>query len=184
MFASEIDLRISTLTRLAAHAHDVQLAASRILLSLKNNHKVFWIGNGGSAGDAQHLSAELVGRFTKDRKALASIALTTDTSAITCISNDFSYDHVFVRQIEALARQDDTLVALTTSGASQNILNALDTARELGMSTILLTSERYTKRRPYDITISVPSTTTEIIQECHMTIGHTICKMIDEAYND
>lgn len=182
MFKAEINLRTKTLNRLVEFDACVEKLSRQLISTLQNGNKIFWIGNGGSAGDAQHLSAELVGRFLKERKALASIALTTDTSALTSIANDYSFDVVFSRQLEGLGQRGDALVALTTSGASKNILAALDTARKMQMKTILLSSERFEGPDVADTIVKVPSSVTAIIQECHMIIGHTICKYIDGAF--
>ena len=148
--------------------------------SLANGSTVFWSGNGGSAADSQHLAAELVGRFKEDRRALRSVALTTDTSVLTCISNDYSYDDIFSRQIDALGRKDDVLIAISTSGTSKNILNALRAAKDVGMVTVaLLGKGGGLAKELADHAIIVPSDSTARIQETHILIGHILCEMTE-----
>ena len=120
------------------HSAELICACELITKSLLRGGTLFWCGNGGSAADSQHLAAEFVGRFKKDRKALRSIALTTDTSILTCVANDYSYDNIFSRQLEALASSDDVLVAISTSGDSKNVLRALKVAKDLNLKTIAL----------------------------------------------
>ncbi len=145
--------------------------------------KVLLCGNGGSAADAQHIAAELVGRFVFERKPLPAIALTTDTSALTAIGNDYGYEHVFSRQVEALGNPGDVLVAITTSGSSKNVLSAVAAARELGMKVIGLTGAKGAAFvAACDAGIAVPSTNTARIQENHITIGHLLCEVLDEAF--
>jgi D-sedoheptulose 7-phosphate isomerase len=138
-------------------------------------------GNGGSAADCQHLAAELTGRFIKDRRPLAAIALTTDTSAITCISNDYSFEEVFARQVQGLGRTGDVLFAISTSGNSRNVIRAVEEALSAGMSVIgLLGHEGGALNEMCDVAIIVPSQVTSRIQESHILIGHTLCEMIEE----
>jgi D-sedoheptulose 7-phosphate isomerase len=146
--------------------------------SLRSGGTVFWCGNGGSAADSQHLAAELIGRYKLERKAISSIALTTDSSILTAISNDFGFEFVFSRQLEGLAREGDVLVALTTSGNSESILNAVQKAKELKVSTVLFTSINYTGNQG-DFVLKVGSTKTEQIQHAHIAIGHVICELIE-----
>jgi D-sedoheptulose 7-phosphate isomerase len=142
--------------------------------------KLLFFGNGGSAADAQHLAAEFVGRYEKDRSPLAAIALTTDTSALTAIGNDYGFEQVFARQIRALGRRGDVAIAISTSGRSQNVILGIEAAREAGLATIALTGGDGGKLAPIvDIAIVVPSTTTARIQECHITIGHVLCEYVD-----
>jgi D-sedoheptulose 7-phosphate isomerase len=163
------------------------LAAARktadvIIAALKGGHKILIVGNGGSAADAQHIAAEIVGRYKQDRPAYAAIALTTDTSALTAISNDYGFDWVFARQVEGLGRRGDVLVALSTSGRSQNILKALRTARELGLATIGFTgSQGEAMGALCDDLLVAPSDDTPIIQQIHLAIGHAICEEIEQA---
>jgi D-sedoheptulose 7-phosphate isomerase len=148
--------------------------------SLRSGGTVFWCGNGGSAADSQHLAAELIGRYKLERKAISSIALTTDSSILTAISNDFGFEFVFSRQLEGLAREGDVLVALTTSGNSESILNAVQKAKELKVSTVLFTSINYTGNQG-DFVLKVGSTKTEQIQHAHIAIGHVICELIESS---
>ena len=149
--------------------------------ALADGKKVLFFGNGGSAGDAQHLAGELVNRFLiKDRPALAGIALTTDTSVLTCIANDSNFDYVFSRQVEALGKRGDIAFGISTSGNSQNVINAFQSAKKLGMVTIALTGNSGGKMKELaDYTINVYSTITPRIQEAHITIGHTLCQLIE-----
>ena len=148
------------------------------ITSLKSGGTIFWCGNGGSAADSQHLAAELIGRYKLERKAISSIALTTDTSILTAISNDFGFEFVFSRQLEGLAREGDVLIALTTSGNSQSILNAVEKAKELKVASVLFTSTKYMGNHA-DFTLRIGSTKTEQIQHAHTAIGHVICEIIE-----
>ena len=149
--------------------------------ALANSGTLFWCGNGGSAADSQHIAAELVGRFKKNRRPLRSIALTTDTSVLTCIANDFGYDDIFARQIEALGRPSDVLIAITTSGNSENIRCALLKASELGLTTIALLGKGGGICKDLaDIALVIPSDTTARIQETHILIGHLLCEVIEQ----
>jgi D-sedoheptulose 7-phosphate isomerase len=149
-----------------------------LIAAIKAGNKILWCGNGGSAADAQHLAAELVGRYKISRKAIASIALTTDTSILTAVANDFGYDLVFARQIEALGVKGDVLVALTTSGKSASILNGLTAASAIGIQTVLMTG----KAAPQNLAnyeVRIDSDRTELIQQCHTAIGHVICELVE-----
>ena len=155
------------------------------LLSEKLNSDsiIFWCGNGGSAADSQHLAAELVGRYEKKRSALKSISLTTDSSVTSCIANDFGYSEVFSRQIEALGSEKDVLIAISTSGKSKNIITGLKKAKQLGLTTILLTGNNITEAYGYaDFIINVPSSKTARIQEIHILIGHILCEYIENNF--
>jgi D-sedoheptulose 7-phosphate isomerase len=161
----------------------IEKASKIAIKTLKKGNKILLCDNGGSASDAQHISAELTGRYKTERKGLASIALTTDTSALTAISNDYGYDKVFSRQVEALAREGDLLIGISTSGNSANIISAFKVARELGCKTIGFSGrgggEMYTF---CDINLIVPSDDTPRIQEMHILIGHILCQAIDDAF--
>lgn len=147
----------------------------------KNGNKVLLCGNGGSAADCQHIAAELVGRFKKDRKALPAIALTTDTSVLTSISNDYGYDFLFVRQIEAWGKRGDILFALSTSGNSANIIRATKFAKKLGLFTIgLLGGNGGKLNKIVDLSIIVPAKSSDRIQEAHIAIGHIICDLTEQ----
>ena len=156
--------------------------AEVIIKAYNNGKKVLWCGNGGSAADAQHLSCELVSKFYMDRKALRSIALTTNTSIMSAISNDLSYEDVFKRQVEALADKGDVLIGITTSGTSKNVINALKYANEKGVATIAFTGEFVDEIKDCsDYLISVPSNSTPNIQESHIMIGHIICYLVEKT---
>ena len=162
---------------------DIELACEMIISTINQGHKVLIAGNGGSAADAQHIAAELSGRFVKDRKALPGIALTTDTSAITSIANDYGYDHVFSRQVQALAQPGDLFIGISTSGNSQGILNAFDAARELNCKTLGLSGRDGGKMNGLcDLNIIIPSQITARIQEMHILIGHILCKAVDDLF--
>ncbi len=168
---------------LEAHQETIKVSLSRCIKSLKEGGTIFWAGNGGSAADAQHMAAELVGRYKKNRKSLRSIALTVDTSALTAIGNDFGFDKVFSRQLEGLGEKGDILIAISTSGNSANILEVAKKANELGLHVIALTGETGGKLRDVCHTlINVPSLNTPRIQETHLIIEHTLCEGIDSAF--
>jgi len=155
-------------------------AGVRIAASLKDGGKVLLAGNGGSAADAQHIAAEFVGRFVKDRMPLPAIALTTDTSALTAIGNDYGFDAVFERQVRALGRKGDVFVGISTSGRSPNIVAALKAARELGATTIGLTRNGATPMHALcDLVIGAPSEETALIQQLHITAAHAICYLVE-----
>jgi len=149
--------------------------------ALSTGHKVLLCGNGGSAADAQHIAAELVGCYEKQRRSWPAIALTTDTSALTAVSNDLGYEQVFARQVAGLAQAGDVLIAISTSGKSQNVLRAAEAAREIGCKTIALTGATAEPLESLcDIAVAVPSNRTSRVQEAHITIGHLWCEMVDQ----
>jgi D-sedoheptulose 7-phosphate isomerase len=161
----------------------IEEVAKVIMECFKKGNKILIFGNGGSAGDAQHISAELVGRFVKERVALPSIALTTDTSALTAIGNDYSFQDVFKRQVEALANKGDILLGISTSGKSQNIINAFEVGKSKSCLIIGLTGNGGDIFEAIcDYNLVVPSNVTARIQEAHILIGHIICEIIDENY--
>ncbi len=154
-----------------------------IVDAFRNGNKVLFCGNGGSAADAQHLAAEFSGRFYTDRDALPAEALHVNTSYITAVANDYSYDVIYSRLIKGIGKKGDVLVGLSTSGNSKNILNAFETAKEKGMINIAFTGETGGKMKPLsDYLINVPSTDTPRIQESHILIGHIICQLVEEKY--
>ena len=160
---------------------DVEKASTIAIETLKNSNKILFCGNGGSAADAQHIAAELSGRYKKERKGLAGIAITTDTSVLTAVGNDYGYDRVFDRQVEALANKGDLLIGISTSGNSQNVINAFKVAKEIGCKMIGLSGRDGGKFNDVcDLNIIVPSDNTPRIQEMHILIGHTICQLIDD----
>lgn len=155
-------------------------AALCIVEAIRNGGKVMFCGNGGSAADAQHLAAELVGRYLREREAIAAIALTTDTSVLTAIGNDSGYANVFERQVRALSRPTDVLIAISTSGESESVIRAVVAAKELGVATIGLTGQGHSRvAQLVDVAIQVPSLLTPFIQEAHIAIGHVICELIE-----
>lgn len=160
--------------------HSIEKSAKLCIECLKNNGKIILFGNGGSAGDAQHISAELVGRYKKERKGLPAIALTTDTSAITCIGNDYGYEKVFSRQVEALANNTDLVIGISTGGTSLNVINGLNAAKKIGCQTIGFSGKGGGSFSSIcDENIIIPSKDTARIQEMHILIGHIICQLID-----
>ena len=159
----------------------VSSAVDIISASLESGGLLLIAGNGGSAADAQHIAAELTGRFLRERKPLRALALHGNTSALTAIGNDYGYEHVFARELSAHARPGDVLLAISTSGNSRNILRAIDVAREHKVTVIGLTGGSGGQMRTAcDLCISVPSKSTARIQEMHITIGHTICELLEE----
>jgi D-sedoheptulose 7-phosphate isomerase len=175
-------IRVKSLV-LERNTSEIQMIAKTVGKALSSGHTVFWFGNGGSAADAQHLAAELVGRFRLSRKALPSIALTTDSSALTAISNDYGYSEVFVRQVEALVRRGDVVIGISTSGNSENVVKGLRSAKQLGAKTIALTGVAGGKvSRHANLHLAVPSDVTPHIQEAHIMIGHIICHLVEQEY--
>lgn len=153
-----------------------------IVDALKKNGKVILFGNGGSASDSEHIAAELVGRFKKDRTALAAIALTTNTSVLTSLANDYGYEIVFAKQIEALGQKNDVAIGISTSGKAKNVASGIKQAKKMGIKTIALTGgDGGELVKLADISLVVPSSVTARIQEAHITIGHIICELIEQA---
>lgn len=181
--AEKIDDLIQVLQDLKDHqASSIEGCGNLICSTLKQGSKVLLCGNGGSAADAQHIAAELVGRFEKERRALPAIALTTDTSALTAISNDYAFERVYARQVEALGKKGDCLIAISTSGNSPNILAAAVAARDLGCSVIGMTGATGKKLAGLsDACLLVPSSRTSHIQETHIAVAHIWCEMVDQA---
>lgn len=165
-------------------AVSIATVGRRLAGVLSDGGVIYWCGNGGSASDSQHLAAELVGRFKEDRRALRSIALSSDTSVLTCIGNDFGYDQVFSRQVEALGQAGDALVGISTSGESTNIIRALETARTREMLTVgLLGKGGGAALELVDEAILIPSHSTARIQEAHILIGHIFCEIVELELN-
>ena len=156
--------------------------ASAIIAALRAGNKVLIVGNGGSAGDAQHIAAEIVGRYKQDRPGYAAIALTTDTSALTAIANDYGFEQIFARQVEGLGARGDVLIALSTSGRSANILAALKKARERGLVTVGFTGATgVAMGTDCDHLLVAPSDDTPVVQQIHLAVGHGICDEIEQA---
>lgn len=152
-----------------------------IIDCLKKNGKVILFGNGGSASDSQHIAAELVGRFKKDRTALSAIALTTNTSILTALANDYGYEVIFAKQVEALAQKIDVVVGISTSGKAKNVALGIKLAKKMGLKTIALTgADGGELAKLADISLIVPSSVTARIQEAHITIGHIICELAEQ----
>jgi D-sedoheptulose 7-phosphate isomerase len=163
--------------------NDIETASIIIVDALKNGNKVLLCGNGGSAADAQHIAAELTGRYKTERRGLPAIALTTDTSALTAIGNDYGYDRIFDRQVESLASKGDVIIAISTSGNSKNVINALKLGKELGCKSVGFTGrDGGEMNKICDINLIVPSDNTPRIQEMHILFGHTICQIIDNHF--
>lgn len=161
----------------------IENACELITACLKRGNKVLLFGNGGSAGDAQHIAAEFTGRFVKERKSLPAIALTTDTSAITAIANDYGFERIFERQVEGLANSGDVLIGISTSGNSMNVIKALETGKSMGCNTIGLSGrDGGIMNDSCELNIVIPSNVTARIQEMHILIGHIICNAVDAAY--
>jgi D-sedoheptulose 7-phosphate isomerase len=161
----------------------IQKAGELATEILKNDGKILICGNGGSAADSQHIAAELSGRFKKERIALAGISLTTDTSALTAIGNDYGYEFVFSRQVEALANKNDLLIGISTSGNSENVIKAIESAKKIGCKVITLTGKSGGEMKNLgDINLIIPSNDTPRIQEMHIMVGHMICAIIDEKF--
>ncbi len=168
-----------------AESRPVLDAAAAIVEALKRGGKLLLFGNGGSAADAQHVAAELVGRFQHERAALAALALTTDTSVLTSIGNDYAYDRVFARQIEALALPGDVALGISTSGTSPNVVAALEAARALHLQTIALTGkDGGAIGRAAAIHVNVPSDVPARVQEVHRTLLHVICDIVERAFGE
>ncbi len=161
---------------------DTVLAAGEaVVAALKRGGKVIICGNGGSASDSQHIAAELVGRFMKDRQALPAIALTTNTSIITALANDFGYDIVFARQVEALGQKNDILIGISTSGKAKNVAAAFKQAKKMGIRTLALTGgDGGDLVKLADLSIIIPAKVTARIQEAHITVAHTICEIVEQ----
>jgi D-sedoheptulose 7-phosphate isomerase len=169
-------------TQDAALLSTARAVAAAMIAALRAGNKILLIGNGGSAADAQHIAAEIVGRYKQDRPAWAAMALTTDTSALTAIGNDFGFEQVFARQVQALGRRGDVLLALTTSGRSPNILAALRSARERGLINVGFTgSKGETLGALCDHLVVAPSDDTPVIQQIHLAVAHGICDEIEQT---
>jgi D-sedoheptulose 7-phosphate isomerase len=173
---------LTIVTALAEKQPILEQIAGEMSRAILAGKKVLWCGNGGSAADSQHMAAELMGRFRRERRGLPSIALTTDTSILTAIGNDYGYECVFKRQVEALCANGDVVVGISTSGNSRNVCEALETARHLGAFTVALTGESGGKMAAIaDVTLRVPSADTARIQEGHILCGHMLCDWVELA---
>ena len=183
MLKNCLESHIKTAQKMEELLPKVNESAKLCIESLKNGGKVLIFGNGGSAADAQHIAAELSGRFKKERKALAGIALTTDTSALTAIGNDYGYEFVFSRQVEALCNKNDVVIGISTSGNSLNVIKAINSAKQIGAKAITLSGKSGGKMKNLgNVNIVIPSNDTPRIQEMHIMVGHMICAIIDEEF--
>jgi len=159
----------------------IEKTAQAVIAALKNGGKILLCGNGGSAADCQHIAAELIGRFQKERKSLPAIALTTDTSILTALANDYSFDIIFSRQLEGLGKKGDVLVGISTSGNSPNVVKAVEQANKMGIKTIAMTGrDGGMLARIADIAIVVPSAKTARIQESHVALLHAVCEVVED----
>jgi D-sedoheptulose 7-phosphate isomerase len=175
-----ISEHLSVIESLRAERAVLQRIAAEMVQAVLAGKKILWCGNGGSAADSQHLAAEFVGRFRRDRRGLPSIALTTDTSILTSLSNDFGFEQVFSRQVEALCSKGDVLVGISTSGESQNVCLALRAARKLGAFTVAFTGkDGGAIAESADVVLRIPSKDTARIQEGHILCGHMLCECVD-----
>jgi len=173
------DIKRQTIT---AALDTIETAAQMLIDCYQAGGKVLLCGNGGSAADAQHLAAELVMRLKLERPAIPALALTTNTSLLTAIGNDYKYELVFVRQVEAFGRPGDVLIAISTSGDSENVIKAVEFARVEGIKSLALTGEKGGRlAEKVDLAIKIPSTNVQRIQECHITVGHILCELIESA---
>jgi D-sedoheptulose 7-phosphate isomerase len=180
LFIQNLDEHKALFANLAALDAMVERAGGVLADTIIRGNKIMFCGNGGSAADSQHLAAEFTGRFIEDRAPLAAMALSTDSSALTCISNDYAFDQVFVRQVQGLGRPGDCLVGISTSGNSNNVVLAMKHARANGMATVGLLGREGGRLAPLcDVAIIVPSATTARIQEAHILIGHTLCGAVE-----
>ena len=172
-------VKLLLMQRQAAVIEEIGVRLTKVL---KAGRTVFLFGNGGSAADAQHIAAELEARFLRERRALPCHALTTNTSTLTAIGNDYGYDRTFARQLEAYARRGDAAIGISTSGNSPNVLEAMKTAKKIGALRIGLTNEKGGKLKGVvDLCLRVPSTDTQRVQECHMAVGHILCDIIESS---
>jgi D-sedoheptulose 7-phosphate isomerase len=180
---TQIDAHLETVRSFRKQlSTEVDTSAAALIACLERGGKILAFGNGGSAAQADHFVGELMGRFQYNRRPLPAVSLPASPSLVTCIANDFGYDDVFARQVEALAGPDDVAVGLTTSGQSKNVLRGLAVARDVGVGTIALTGGTGLSAAPADIEICIPSTSTARVQEIHLIIIHIWCNLIDSAF--
>jgi D-sedoheptulose 7-phosphate isomerase len=179
---AEVDEISAGFARLSTQSAAIEQAAGAMIAALAAGNKIMFCGNGGSAADSQHLAAELMGRYLRDRAPLPALALTVDTSALTAISNDYGYDEVFARQLRGVGRRGDVLVGLSTSGNSANVIAAIEAARAMGVIAIGMTGTNSGRMDDLcDILIKVPATRTNRIQEMHIAVGHMLCGFVEDA---
>ena len=187
IFESEINEHISSIDFfLKNNFEEFKKFLDLVIKTLKKGNKIILFGNGGSASDAQHIAAELVVKYKKKRKSIPAISLSTDTSALTAIGNDFSFNEIFSRQIESIGKPGDIAIGITTSGKSKNVINALKLAKKKKITSVILTKKRYPKKKQIekisDFILDVPAEETPRIQELHILVGHLMCAVIDEVF--
>lgn len=180
MVVKQIEESMQLKESLRAEAKTLVAIADELVQALRRGNKVLLFGNGGSAADAQHIACELAGRFSRDREPLPAIALTTNTSSLTAIANDYGYEAVFARQLRGLVTKGDIVIGISTSGSSANVLLAIEEANRRGAVTVALTGQGGTLKELAHYALPVPSTSTPRIQEAHITIGHIICHLVEE----
>jgi len=182
VFQQAINEHIAVIQAISAQQDVLERIAGEMTRTILGGNKVLWCGNGGSAADSQHLAAELMGRFRRERRGLPSIALTTDTSALTAIGNDYGFERIFQRQVEALCTRGDLVIGISTSGNSKNVCAALETATKIGAFTAALTGERGGKlAKIADVALRIPSKDTARIQEGHILCGHMLCDWVEQS---
>ena len=182
LIRAEIDEIMAGFAGLSEHSPAIERAARAMIASLAAGNKIMFCGNGGSAADSQHLAAELMGRYLKDRAPLPALALTVDTSALTAIGNDYGYTEVFARQLRGVGRQGDVLVGLSTSGNSANVVAAIEAARMMNIVVVGMTGMNGGRMDSLcDVLVKVPATRTNRIQEMHIAVGHMLCGFIEDA---
>jgi D-sedoheptulose 7-phosphate isomerase len=182
LFQRSINEHLSVVQAMSAQHATFERIALEMSRAILDGNKILWCGNGGSAADSQHLAAELVGRFRRERKGVPSIALTTDTSILTSIGNDYGFERIFQRQVDALCLKGDVMVGISTSGNSKNVCAALETARELGAFTVAFTGESGGAVATIaDCVLRVPSPETARIQEAHIFFGHVLCDWVEHC---
>ena len=187
IFESEINKHISSIDLfLKNYFDDFNEFLDLVIKTLKKGNKIILFGNGGSASDAQHIAAELVVKYKKKRRSIPAISLSTDTSTLTAIGNDFSFNEIFSRQIESIGKPGDIAIGITTSGKSKNVINALKLAKKKKITSVILTKKKYPNKKQIekvsDLILGVPADETARIQELHILVGHLMCAVIDEVF--
>ena len=187
IFESEINEHISSIDFfLKNYFDDFKEFLDLVIKTLKKGNKIILFGNGGSASDAQHIAAELVVKYKKKRRSIPAISLSTDTSTLTAIGNDFSFNEIFSRQIESIGKPGDIAIGITTSGKSKNVINALKLAKKKKITSVILTKKKYPNKKQIekvsDLILGVPADETARIQELHILVGHLMCAVIDEVF--
>jgi len=187
IFESEINKHISSTDFfLKNNFEDFKKFLNFVIKTLKKGNKIILFGNGGSASDAQHIAAELIVKYKKKRKSIPAISLSTDTSTLTAIGNDFSFNDIFSRQLESIGKPGDIAIGITTSGKSKNVINALKLAKKKKITSVILTKKKYPNKKQIekvsDLILGVPADETARIQELHILVGHLMCAVIDEVF--